>query len=339
MATMNSRISRGGFIRRAVLGAAAIAGASRASDYFPPPDTVPSPDIVPRPGQIIVFPSGNAEQDLQNLQGAISQYSQPVIRLMGRTRSGTASGFALPPDGTIFITRDVEISGGEIIGGYIAFYCRWGFSLSLKNIVLRGQSAASVAGYFSNLGLVSSGVEPIPVPSPASCGFVVRLSGTLSAVNSYAANTRVGLFAQGMQSGHVASCEFDGSECAAFLMGDNTTLSGNRLSGAQPIANAIVSGQSNTLFGNRFFGSPLANLLILPGASMIRANFGIGSVASGVEPIPVPEPKIIDMGAGSVLNGRYSGISPPEGLLAQVEEVLGSLQPFFYPGEGNPDVI
>ncbi|MCI0504075.1 hypothetical protein L0Y65_05190 [Candidatus Micrarchaeota archaeon] len=336
-------MTRKEFLRTAGLTAAAVAGAASATgepDVISPPDTMPNPDIVPYDNHLDVYPTGDPASDLQNLQYAVSGYAQPSIHLMRKTRAGAASDFSLPPAGVVEITRDVEFAGNgsAIVGGYIAFHSYGGCSLALKNLELRGQSLASVAGLFNDVDLVSSGSNPVPVPDPAY-GFIVRLSGALRVANSFARNTKVGIFAQGMSSGHIVSSDFSGTACPVFLDGNLTSLSGNSFSSPSSIAGVIVSGGSNILAGNRFSPFQAVNLLILPGASNTIANLGKGSVASGSNPVPVPEPKIVDYGQNSAINGRYLAVGPSDSLLAQVDELYGGLSFLFSGGEGGPDVI
>ena len=332
------RITRKAFLRTAGLGAAAVAGAAKASglpDVIGPPDTMPNPDIVVHGANLAVYPTGDPEYDLSNLQKAVSYYPQYRIMLMARSRDGTRTGFLLPQDGRVHMTRDVELigQGTAIEGGRVALYSAGGFSLAVKNLLFRGQTQAAVLGTFRDASIVSSGVDPLPPPSPASrYGFLLRVTGSLAVTNCAIQGARAGLFAEGTASGRVTSCSISGAACGAFLKSGSLFLSGNRIS-SSGAAGIVIDGPENNLSGNRFIGGSAPDIVIAPGASGTVVNIGMGSLASGVDPLPPPEPSIVDLGAESVLQGRYRALPPPPTLMAQLDGLYGEFSSQFFTGE------
>ena len=322
------------------MGAAAFAGIVKSSDS----DTGPLPpnlDIIQFPDRLVVYPTGDPLKDYPNLQGAISGYPQYIVSLMDRSRGGQMTAFMLPEGEMVWVTRDVDVVGNKAViqGGDVAFYCADNHSFGLKGVTLRYQSTAGVLGNFNNVDLVSSGVEPIPVPEPAH-GFVLRLTGMLTVINTTVMNSRVGLYAEGMVGGQVTASTIFAGVCGAFLNGANTRISGSSFylgGGEEGISDVLLAGLSETLMGNRYVGG--TNIVIASSASDSAVHIGRGSVASGVEPIPVPEPKIVDMGLNSVLRGRYTPAAAPPGLQNRIdalyEEMFGLL---YVGGEGGGDL-
>ena len=329
------RISRRNFIRGAAVGAAAFSGLAAAGDYSPP-DVIPpgaNPNIIAHPDKIIVYPTGNQDWDFQSLQSAFSEYTQKKIILMDRTIGGIPKDFVLGDGYAVEVTRDASLigygNGSKILGGYAAFMDDGILhNLSIQKIFFQGQSTAAVLGNFNKIDIVSSGVNPDPVPYPA-CGFVIACNGSINLVNNTIQHTWLGIFVGGApQGGRINSQRIISDECGIYLSGATTyffnsllylDISGNHIACSNgALSNIILNGGAigNKITGNKFLGNSLiANVFIGTDASDTMVRTGAGSVSGGVNPEPVPKPLIIDLGLNSDIKGNFimhNSISPED---------------------------
>lgn len=323
MSTRN--MTRRSFIRRAAVSAAAIAGVSAASDYFgggdyfPVEPVYPTDDVVISDDKIAVHPTGNGETDWGNLDWAVNNPDGLPVHLMPKAKDGERLDFMLPECTEcagylgVEIRQDADIrgqaGGAAIQGGMSAFYSFANHNLSIRGITFKGQEYISLYGTFNNVDLVSSGTSPIPVPEPAF-GAALLLNGHIRASGCHFNGYSAGMFCQA-QGGKISSSAFASDSCGLYLGGMNTEASGNTFSGAG-FADILVEGeqaQGNKLAGNKLSAASLANLIIWSNAVDTVVRLGIGSVASGTTPIPIPEPKVLDLGVGTDIHGSYGTIT------------------------------
>ncbi len=283
-------MTRRDFIKKAALGAAAISGLSRAGGT--PAGISPTQNILVYPNRIVVYPTGDAEEDLENLQSAVSDYTQPDIYLMATSRSGAETSFVLPADSGVQLTQDKNITGqgspggtnATIQGGVIGFvkppYGADPISVSISKITFLGQEYAAAGGWeFEEFVFEGNSVQAAPDPLPPLLPhygvFVVGSTGSMEILNNQISADVCIACAEVQNGGVISLNSLNGDSCGVYVCGVysnlemlpsmNLNIKGNTISSDGPACIVLDGGEldNNTVWGNNLEGNAQIGLVIV----------------------------------------------------------------------------